>query len=111
MPTRTLSGIETATTSVLRQLPTNASTMTATSEAETTASRKTPEIAARTNFDWSNSSFSSTPFGAIACSVGKSFRVVSTTASVEAFCFLRMARNDARLPSTRTTFVCSANPS
>ena len=70
-PTRMARGIETATTSVLRQLPTKARTMSATSVAAIAASRRTPEIAPRTNLDWSNASLSSTPFGAMACRVGQ----------------------------------------
>ena len=38
-------------------------------------------------------------------------RAASTTVKVEASAFLRIVRYAARRPSTRTMFVCSANPS
>ena len=51
IPTRMLIGIEKPTMIVLLQLPTKASTISATSPAAMQASRTTPLTAARTNFD------------------------------------------------------------
>ena len=47
------SGIEMAMIRVLRQLPRNSRIMSPVRAAAMTASRTTPEIAARTNTDWS----------------------------------------------------------
>ena len=59
---------------------------------EMIASRITFCTAARTNTDWSKSSFSSSPLGAAAWISGSAARVESTTASVDASACFRMAR-------------------
>ena len=60
------SGIEVDTITTLRQLPRNAKFISETSTDARIASRTTPEIAARTNSDWSKSIFRSSPSGATA---------------------------------------------
>ena len=60
------SGIDTATISVFRQLPRNRRIISETRIDEMIASRTTLLIAARTNTDWSKSSFSVMPCGAAA---------------------------------------------
>ena len=92
MPAKIDSGIEVETITVLRQLPRNTRISTETRIEEMIASRITFCTAARTNTDWSKSSFRSSPFGAAAWISGSASRVASTTASVEASACLRIAR-------------------
>ena len=86
------SGIEVDTITTLRQLPRNAKIIRDTSTEARIASRTTPDIAARTNSDWSKSIFRSSPSGATACIAGIARPVASTTASVDASACFRMAR-------------------
>ena len=92
MPAKIDSGIEVETITVLRQLPRNTRIISDTRIDEMIASRTTFTTAARTNTDWSKSSFSSSPFGAAAWISGSASRAASTTARVEASACLRMAR-------------------
>ena len=64
-PAKIESGIEIATTTVLRQLPRNTRIISDTRIEERTASLTTFSTAARTNTDWSKSIFSSIPSGAV----------------------------------------------
>ena len=80
------------TITVLRQLPRNTRISSETRIDEMIASRITFCTAARTNTDWSKSSFSSSPFGAAAWISGNASRAASTTASVDASACFRMAR-------------------
>ena len=66
MPAKIDSGIEAETITVLRQLPRKTRISTETRIDEMIASRITFCTAARTNIDWSKSSFRSSPFGAAA---------------------------------------------
>ncbi len=66
MPAKIDSGIDVETITVLRQLPRNTRISTETRIEEMIASRITFCTAARTNTDWSKSSFSSSPAGAAA---------------------------------------------
>ena len=110
IPTRIESGIEMATTSVLRQLPRNTRTISETRRVAMTASRTTLAIAARTNTDWSKPTFSWSPGGACAMTPGSRPRTASTTVVVDASECLRMARNVERWPFTRTMLVWGAKP-
>ena len=92
MPAKIDSGIEVETITVLRQLPRNTRISTETRIDEMIASRITFCTAARTNTDWSKSSFSSSPAGAAAWISGSASRAASTTASVEASACFRIAR-------------------
>ncbi len=92
MPANTDNGIVAETMTVFRQLPRNTRISTETRIDEMIASWTTFSTAARTNTDWSKSSFSSSPFGAAAWISGSAARVASTTASVEASACLRIAR-------------------
>ena len=109
--TRIASGIDVHTRITLRQLPRNSRIMMDTRADARAPSRSTPSMAPRTNTDWSKSILSSRPSGAAARIVGRSSRVASTTASVEASDLRRMARYVARRPLTRTMLVWSAKPS
>ena len=60
------SGMESDTTTVLRQSPRNSRIISETRTEEITASRITLVTAARTNTDWSKSSLNSMPLGAAA---------------------------------------------
>ena len=100
------SGIETATISVLRQLPRNTRIMVAVSSAATMLSCTTPEIAARTNSDWSNKVSIFTPLGAMAWIEGNRALTSRTMSSVEAPPFLRIVTRAPRPPSRRTTVLC-----
>ena len=86
------SGIELATTIMERQLPRKNRIIRETSSEASSASRTTPCTAARTNTDWSKSSFSSSPVGATCRMAGSASLAASTTARVEASACLRMAR-------------------
>ncbi len=108
IPAKIDNGMDADTITVLRQLPRNTRISTETRIEEMMASRITFCTAARTNTDWSKSSFSSSPCGAAAWISGNASRAASTTASVEASACLRMARYTARLPFTCTTLVCVA---
>ena len=92
MPAKTDNGMDADTITVFRQLPRNTRISTDTRIEEMIASRTTFSTAARTNTDWSKSSFSSSPFGAAACTSGNAARVASTTARVEASACFRIAR-------------------
>jgi hypothetical protein len=76
----------------LRQLPRKTRIIAETSTDETTASRSTPEIAARTKRDWSKSILRSIPSGAAFWITGRTALAASTTARVEALAFFRMER-------------------
>ena len=60
------SGMEVATTSVLRQFPKKSRIISAVRHAAITPSRKTPLIDARTKIDWSNSWLICSSFGSVA---------------------------------------------
>ena len=105
------SGIDTTAMSTLRQLPTKSRIMRETRTAAMIASRTTLDTAARTKTDWSKSRRTLRPGGATARIRGMIALTASTTASVEASAFLRIARYAPRRPSTRTMFSCSAKPS
>ncbi len=75
MPAKIDSGIEVETMTVLRQLPRNTRISMETRIEEMIASRITFCTAARTNTDWSKSSFSSSPAGAAAWISGSAARV------------------------------------
>ena len=91
-PRRWTGGSRSDTTTTLRQLPRKTRIIIETSSDDTTASRSTPDMAALTKTDWSKSILISTPSGAAALMAGSASRAASTTARVEAFDFLRMAR-------------------
>ena len=110
-PTRMASGMLVPTSTAPRQLPRKNRIISDTRTDAITASWSTLVTAARTKTDWSKSSFSSIASGAAAFTVGSTSRVPSTTASVEASAFLRIARYVARRPLTRTRFSCTAYPS
>ena len=92
MPAKIDSGIEAQTITVLRQLPRNTQDHQRHQDRGDDRLAETFSIAARTNTDWSKSSFRSSPFGAAALISGSASRVASTTASVEASACLRIAR-------------------
>ena len=110
-PTRIASGMLVPTSTAPRQLPRKKRIISETRIDAITASCSTFLIAARTNTDWSKSIFSSIPSGAAALMIGSCSRVLSTTASVLASAFLRIARYVALRPSTRTMFCWTAYPS
>ncbi len=86
------SGIEVQTMTMLRQLPRKKPIINETSSEEMIASRSTLLIEPRTNNDWSKSMLRSRPCGAAALICGKTSRVASTTARVEASACFKMAR-------------------
>ena len=104
-------GIEIAIMAVVRQFPRKSSSMTAVRPAAIRASWTTPEMAAFTKTDWSASSFTSTPSGSSANSVGSFFLMSATTSSVEALPFLSAERINPRSPFWRTTLVWGEYPS
>ena len=93
MPTSTLTGIEMQTMIVLRQLPTNASTMSATRPAARIglAEDALHGAAHEASIDRNRASAPCPPARS-AWSAGSMSRVASTTASVDAFSFFRIAR-------------------
>ena len=80
------------TSTAPRQLPRKKRIISDTRIEARIASWSTFWTAARTNTDWSKSIFSSIPSGAAAWMMGSCSRAPSTTASVLASAFLRMAR-------------------
>ena len=82
---------------VLRQLPRNSRIISETRIDEIIASRTTFSTAARTNTDWSKSSFSSSPCGAEAWISGSRSLVASTTVRVEASECLQDRHEDGAL--------------
>ena len=110
-PTRMARGMLVPTSTAPRQLPRKKRIISETRIDAITASCSTFVIAARTNTDWSKSIFSSIPSGAAALMMGSCSRALSTTASVLASAFFRIARYVARRPSTLTMFACTAYPS
>ena len=85
--------------------------MRAVSAAAIAPSRSTPTSACLTNTDWSNSSLISRPGGAAWRIVCRASLTALTTCSVEALPFLMMLSRIERLPSLRTTFCCTSQPS
>jgi hypothetical protein len=110
-PTRMARGMLVQTMSMLRQEPRNSRIISDTSREDTRASFATSWMAARTKWLWSKSKLSTMPLGAAAWMEGSTSFAASTTASVDASAFLRMARYVARFPLARTMLVWSVNPS
>ncbi|MCY1170571.1 hypothetical protein D9M73_106490 [compost metagenome] len=71
----------------------------------------TPDTAALTNSDWSESGWTLREGGSVALSPGSSALAWSTIAMVEAAPDLRIVISTARPPSTRTTLRCGGEPS
>src|SRR5207253_7676206 len=74
-------------------------------------SRSTESTEALTNTDWSKSSLISMPGGAEARATFSAFLTSLTTSTVEALPFLITLSRTERLPSDRTTFCCTSEPS
>jgi hypothetical protein len=108
---RIASGIEVATTIVLRHEPRKTRIIVDVKRAAMIASCRTFEIDACTNTDWSKSVSTLTPGGAEAWIVGTSAFTRSTTSRVDASPPFRMLMSAARWPSRRTMFVCTEKPS
>ncbi len=94
-----------------RQEPRNSRIIAAVRAAAIAPSRRTPVRASRTNTDWSNSSWISMPGGADWRMVSRAALTLFTTSSVEALPFLMMLSSTACLPSRRTMFCCTSQPS
>ncbi len=105
------SGMVSAITSVLRQLPRNSSTSAAVRPAAISASVTTPTTAALTKIDWSNSVLTEISLGICAAAVGSSARRLDMMSSVEAPPFFSTDSSTPRWPSWRTMLVCGAKPS
>jgi hypothetical protein len=111
MEPRMASGMEVAMMMVERQLPRNSRIIRLVSTAAITPSRATPEMAARTNSDWS-------PIGSICRLSGHEAFPAATWAlmpemipSVETEPFLSTDISTERLPLTCTILVCGGLPS
>ena len=97
--------------SVLRQLPRNSRIKRPVSAPAISASRITPEIAARTNTDWSLSGSIFNSGGSDARICGNFSLMLLMMSMVEALPVLRTLIKTARRPSRRTMFVCGEYPS
>ena len=93
------SGIEIAMMQVLRQLPRNSRIIAAVRQAAISASWITPEMAAVTNSDWSNSGVIFRSTGRVWATLGSSSRSERTTSSVEAPPFFSTEISTPRWPS------------
>ncbi len=105
------SGMDSAMISVLRQLPRKSRIISAVSAAAITASRTTPEIAARTKTDWSASGVIFSSGGTRVATRGSILRISETTFSVEALPAFRTLISTPRWPSLRTALVWTWKPS
>ena len=104
------SGIDAATISVERQLPTKTSTAMPASRAAITISCTTSSIEARTKFDASFSGVIVMPGGSVPSSSGSFARTPATTASVDASPVLRICSRIACWPFTMTMFCWGGPP-
>ncbi len=68
-------------------------------------------MAPRTNTDWSASGVIFSSGGTIVATCGSMSRIAETTLSVDALPAFMMLTITPRLPSLRTTFVCTWKPS
>ena len=91
---------------VLRQEPRKRRIISAVSAAAMTASLSTPEMAARTNRDWSAKVRTSSSGVSPARILGISALTERTTSRVEAIPLFMMVSREPRRPSWRTTFCC-----
>ena len=105
------SGIDVAMMSVERQLPRNSRIIRLVSAAAMTPSRATPEIAARTNSDWSPSKPTCRPVGSASAMSASFCLTPEMIASVEAEPFFSTCSSTERSPLTWTMLVCGALPS
>ena len=96
---------------VARQLPRNSRISAAVRPAAIRASRSTPEIAARTNTDWSNRARMVMSGGSSFDALGSVCFSCSTMRSVEAEPVLMIDISTPRAPSRRTILVCGEKPS
>ena len=102
------SGIEVATIKVLRHEPRKRRIMSAVNPAAIAPSLSTPVTAARTKTDWSKRKSTLSSGGTCSWMAGIAARMRLTTLSVEAPSPLSTVMSTARLPSRRTTLVCTA---
>ncbi len=93
------SGIVSAITSVLRQLPRNSNTSAAVRPAAIRASITTPTTAALTKTDWSNSVLTVISLGMTSDALGSSARRLDMMSSVDAPPFLSTDSSTPRWPS------------
>ncbi len=105
------SGMDTAMITVERQLPRKIRIITDVSRLAMTPSRATEVIASLTNTDWSFICDIFSDGGRVSSISGKIPLIPATTDSVDALPFFKIVISTARLPSTRTTFVCGGEPS
>ncbi len=108
---RIASGIEVATTNVLRQLPRKSRIISAVRQAAIKPSFSTPLMEARTKSDWSKSSERSRDGGRVALISGSAVFTRFTMSRVEALALFSTTRSAERIRFWRTTLVCTAYPS
>ncbi len=106
--TRMESGMESATMSVLRQLPRKSRIIAAVRHAAMRASTTTPSSAAFTKSDWSASTSTLSADGSAARIPGNASRTRFTTSMVEAPPDLSTVTSAPRTPSRCTMLVCTA---